>query len=121
MVILVIAAAGILLPFANAASVQAEGSTQTLAASLASEMMEKVLATTYADVIATYGSYEEADGALLDAAGQVHTGSIYSGFSRSVTCQTATVGSINLIAATVTVSQNGREVTRLTTLIGDHE
>ena len=121
MVILAIAAAGILLPFANAASVQAEGSTQTIAATLASEMMERILATSYADVIATYGSFEEADGALLDAAWQVHAGSIYTGFSRSATCQSATVGSINLIAATVTVSYKGREVTRLTTLIGDHE
>ena len=43
MVILAIAAAGILLPFANAAAVQEEASRQTLAANLASELMEKVL------------------------------------------------------------------------------
>lgn len=121
MVILAIAAAGVLLPFANAASVQIEGARQTMAASLASEMMETVLATDYSNVISTCNGYEEADGSLLDAAGQVHSGSIYNGFSRSVTCQTASVGSVNLIAVSVTVSCDGAEMTKLTTLLGNHE
>ena len=43
MVLLAMAAAGVLLPFANAALVQSEGARQTLAANLATEMMEKVL------------------------------------------------------------------------------
>lgn len=121
MVILAIAAAGILLPFANAASVQAEGARQTMAASLASEMMEKVLAADFASVISTYDGYEEADGALLDTAGQVHSDSAYWGFSRHVDCQQASVGSVDLIVITVTVSLNDREMTCLTTLMGDHE
>lgn len=121
MVVLVIAAAGILLPFANAASVQTEGARQTMAASLASELIEKISATTYADIITTYNGYSEADGALLDAAGDVHSGAAYAGFSRGAACQTATVGTINLIAVTVTVSYDGNEMTRVTTLVGDHE
>ena len=127
MVLLAIAAAGVLLPFANAASVQAEGARQTLAASLASELMEKISISNYADLMATYDGYEEADGALMDAADGIHSGSAYSGFSRRVTCQETTVGDpalgdqIELVAVTVTVSHNGGEMTRVTTLIGNHE
>ncbi len=121
MVVLAIAAAGILLPFANAASVQTEASRQTMAASLASELMEIISATTYADIITTYNGYQEADGGLLDATLAVHTGEAYSGFSRSAACQTATVGTINMIAVTVTVYYDGNEMTRITTLVGDHE
>ena len=119
MVLLAIAAAGILLPFANAASVQAEGAKQTMAATLASELMEKILTTTYADIITTYNGYSESAGNLLDAAGAAHSGSAYLGFSRSVTCQSATVGSVNLVVVTVTVYYDGSKVTSVTTLIGD--
>ena len=121
MVLLAIAAAGILLPFANAASVQTEGANQTMAANLASELIEKIQASPYGQILTDYGSYTESAGALKDAAGQTHTGSAYSGFSRSAACQSATVGSVNLIAVTVKVFYNGREMTQVTTLIGDHE
>lgn len=121
MVLLAIAAAGILLPFANAASVQAEGANQTMAANLASELMEKISATNYGNVVSIYDGYSEAEGFLLDAAGQVHTGSAYSGFSRNAVCQPATVGSVSLIAVTVKVYHNNREMTQVATLIGDHE
>lgn len=121
MVLLAIAAAGILLPFANAASVQAEGANQTLAANLASELMETIQARPYSQILADYGSYSESAGALKDAAGQTHTSSAYTGFSRSAVCQTASVGSVNLIAITVKVYYKSREMTRVTTLIGDHE
>ena len=123
MVLLAIAAAGILLPFANAASVQAEGSRQTMAANLASELMEIILAADYADIISTYDGYSESAGALPDAAGVAHTGSAYSDFSRSVTCQSVAVGELEdiLIAVTVTVFYNNQEMTSVTTLVGDHE
>ena len=121
MVLLAIAAAGILLPFANATSVQAEGANQTMAANLASELIEKIQASPYGQILVDYGSYAESAGALKDAAGQTHTSSAYTGFSRSAVCQSATVGSVNLIAVTVKVFYNGREMTQVTTLIGDHE
>ncbi len=120
MVLLAIAAAGILLPFANATSVHAEGAKQTMAANLASELMEKILVTNYADIISTYSAYSESEGALLDAAGAVHTGSAYSGFSRSVRCQSAAVGSIDLVVVTVTVYYDSDKIARITTLVGDH-
>jgi prepilin-type N-terminal cleavage/methylation domain-containing protein len=124
MVLLAIAAAGILLPFANAVSVQAEGARQTMAANLASELMEKILAAEYANIM-SYDGYSEstADGTLKDAAGMVHTGSAYAGFARSATCQTVDVGTLEniLIAVTVTVFYQNQEITRVTTLVGDHE
>lgn len=121
MVLLAIAAAGVLLPFANASAVQAEGARQTLAATLASELMEKIQGADYASIFSTYSDYTEAEGAMLNAAGVIHAGSAYQGFSRSAVCQPASVGAVELIAVTVTVYYNGGEMTRVTTLIGNHE
>ena len=118
MVLLAIAAAGILLPFANAASVQVEAARQTLAANLASEMMEKVLLSEPNDIIATYGTYVEAEGAMLDTQGDYITDSIYDGFSRSVSSQTATVASVDLVAVTVAVYYQNNEMTQVTALVG---
>ena len=118
MVLLAMAAAGILLPFANAASVQEEAARQTLAANLASEMMEKVLLSEPNDILAIYDSYAEADGAMLDTSGSPLTDSVYGGFSRSVTSQDATVKSVLLVVVTVSVAYQGNEMTRVTTLAG---
>lgn len=119
MVLLAMAAAGILLPFANAASVQVEGARQTLAANLATELMEKILLTDPNEIVATYGSYSESKGALLDTKGDLLTDSIYDGFSRSALCQKATVASVDLVAITVSVDHENREITRITTLTSD--
>jgi Tfp pilus assembly protein PilV len=127
MVLLAMAAAGILLPFANAVSVQAEGARQTLAANLASEMMEKVLLKK--DLLADpndftenwpvgYNNCAEADGAMLDIFENPLTDSIYTGFSRTVACQPATVASVDLVEITVSVAYEGNEMTRVTTLAG---
>ena len=121
MVILAMAAAGVLLPFANAASVLEEGGRQTLAANLASELMEKVLLadpnTIIADTPTGYNNYTEAAGAMLDSSGHALTDSIYTGFSRSVACQDATVKSVPLVLVTVAVAYQGNEMTRVTTLV----
>ncbi|MCI0498216.1 MAG: type II secretion system GspH family protein [Planctomycetales bacterium] len=121
MVVLAIAAAGILLPFASAASVQVEAARQTTAANLASELVEKVITTSHGAIISTYNSYNESDGALRDTAGNLYTGSNYAGFSRSVTCHPVTVGSVGLIRVTVVVLYENVPMTRITTLVGNHE
>jgi type II secretory pathway pseudopilin PulG len=118
MLLLALAAAGILLPFANAASVQAEGARQTLAANLASEMMEKVLQTETSAILSSFGVYSEAKGAMLDTKGELLTDSIYTGFSRSVVSQAVTVKSVPLVKITVSVAYEGNEMTRVTTLVG---
>lgn len=117
MVLLAIAAAGILLPFAGAASVQVEGARQTLAANLASELMEKVLLSEPNDILSTYADYTEADGAMLNAWGNPMTDSIYDGFSRSVTSLPATVAFVDLVAVRVTVDYQNNEITHITTLV----
>ena len=123
MVILAMAAAGVLLPFANAASVLEEGARQTLAANLASELMEKVLLTDPNGIIADdpdgYNNYAEADGAMLDTSGNPLSDSIYTGFSRSVACQAVTVKSVPLVEVTVSVRWQGNEMTTITTLVSE--
>jgi prepilin-type N-terminal cleavage/methylation domain-containing protein len=127
MVLLAMAAAGVLLPFANAASVQTEGARQTLAANLATELMEYVLLKK--DLMADpndfienwpvgYNGYSEADGAMLDTSDNLLTDSIYSGFSRSVVSEAVTVKSVPLVKITVWVAYEGNEMTRVTTLVG---
>ncbi len=118
MVLLAIAAAGILLPFANAAAVQVEGARQTLAANLASELMEIVLLSDPNEILSTYADYTEAEGAMLDTLKNPLTDSVYNGFSRSATSQAATVASVPLVAVTVMVDYQDNEMTRITTLVG---
>jgi prepilin-type N-terminal cleavage/methylation domain-containing protein len=118
MIILAIAAAGVLLPFANAASVQEEAARQTLAANLASEMMEKVLQSEPNDILLNFGVYSETKGAMLDIFLNPLSDSIYGGFSRSVVSEAVTVNSVPLVKITVSVAYEGNEMTRVTTLAG---
>ena len=55
---------------------------------------------------------------MLDTWGNPLTDSIYDGFSRSATSQSATVASVDLVAVTVTVDYEDNEMTRITTLVG---
>jgi len=54
LVILGMAAAGVLLPFAGGASVQAEGLRRTLSARLANDLIERIVATPYDQIIPTW-------------------------------------------------------------------
>ncbi len=126
MVILAIAAAGVLLPFANAASVQQEAARQTMAANLASELMEIILRDNYDDIISKYEIFEEDEGQMKDSDGHKRDDladdeAAYTGYSRAASCQTVTVAGVDLIAVTVVVYYDNREMTRITTLVGDHE
>lgn len=126
MVMLAIAAAGILMPFGAAASVQAEGARQVMAANLASELMEIILAEQYDSIIDKYNGFTEAEGKMKDSGGRTRNMLMgedvgYSGFSRSAVCRAVNVGGANLIAITVVVNYEGQEMTRITTLAGDHK
>jgi hypothetical protein len=120
MVLLAIAAAGVLLPFTGAANEQAQGARQSLASDLALELMEKILAADFDAIVSTYNGYTESKNNLLDAAGQKHTGMAYDGLSRYAICQSSTAASVDLITVTVVVLYNGSELTRVTTLAGNH-
>lgn len=85
-VLLGLAAAGVLLPFSTGASAQAQGLRLTLAAKLANDLMERIIATPPGQIMATWDAYAEAEGQVKDAGGAVFTDPIYANFSRRVTC-----------------------------------
>jgi len=118
MTLLAIAAGGVLLPFANAAAVQDEASRRTIAAQLASEMMERIRATDYDDVMTVYSAYTEPAGLLKDSAGQLLSGSLYRGISRSTACQTVNVEGVQMLWVTVRVFYQDGEMLKAGTLIG---
>jgi prepilin-type N-terminal cleavage/methylation domain-containing protein len=86
-VVLGIAAAGVLLPFTNGASLRAEGKCRTLAARLADDLMEQIVTTPFDQIIASYDGYAEPQGEIKDASGIVFTDSDYADFSRDVSCE----------------------------------
>jgi prepilin-type N-terminal cleavage/methylation domain-containing protein len=121
LVILGMAAAGVLLPFASGASVQAEGLRVTLGAKLANDLLERIVATPASQIVAAWHGYAEAQGQVKDAGGAVFADPMYANFSRSVTCQDAQVAqqslASNFILVTVQVRYEGREIATLRRLI----
>ena len=113
-VVLGIAAAGVLMPFTSAASTQAEGNIRTLAAKLASDMLENIVNSPFDQIVTTYNGYTETQGNIKDSSGNVFTDANYSHFSRSVTCQYVYLpqesgnAQPGVILVTVTVSYNGK-------------
>jgi prepilin-type N-terminal cleavage/methylation domain-containing protein len=108
--VLGIAAASVLLPFVSGAALRTEGVNRTLAARLASDLMEQILRLPFHDPdgpaydyhpgpdagetgpanfdnIDDYHGYKELEGQVKDAAGAVFTDSNYKRFSRNVTCE----------------------------------
>ncbi len=120
MVVLGMAAAGVLLPFSAGASVRADGIHRTAGAGLASDLMEKILKTSFDQIIPNFGSYSEAQGAVKDAKGQVFTDPSYAKFSRSSTCvdyYDVAHPSAKFILATVQVFYGGKPVAVINRLI----
>lgn len=112
--VLGIAAASVLLPFISGASLRAEGVNRTLAARLASDLMEQILRLPFHDPngviydyspgpdtgetepasfdnVDDYDGYEELQGQVKDVNGEVFSDSNYKRFSRNVTCEYAYV------------------------------
>ena len=107
--VLGIAAASVLFPFISGAALQDEGVNRTLAARLASDLMEQILLlpfhdpddeTSYSlgpesgeaapagfDNLDDYNGYSEIQGQVKDVTGAVFTDSRYVNFSRNVTCE----------------------------------
>jgi len=125
MVVLSVAAMGVLIPFSSAASVHAAGMRKTLACKIGSDLMEEVCATDYDSIIDRWEAYSEAEGhiKLTGGVGEF-TGDAYKFFSRSVSCSTASIGSGSDsttlgIWVIVSVDYQGREIVRLTTLVSE--
>jgi prepilin-type N-terminal cleavage/methylation domain-containing protein len=122
-VVLGIAAAGVLLPFTSGAAVRAEGLRSTLAARLASDLMEQIVETPYSDVVSAYDGYNEPKGWVKDAGGTVFSDPSYANFSRSASCEYVYVPQepgtqeAKYIRATVRVYYSGREIAVIGRLI----
>ncbi len=126
MVLLGVAAAGVLLPFAGGASAQADGSHRTVAALLAHDQIERIVSSPFADLLANCdaGPYTEAEGQVKDASGTVFTDSMYAHFSRQTTYQKVRVSpqeneevAANFILATVSVWYQDQEMATVRRLI----
>lgn len=118
LVILGMAAAGVLLPFSSGAAAQAEGNHRTLAARLANDLMCRIVATPFSQ-ISTWNGY--ADGEETNA---VFTDPQYAGFRRDVTCtaniavQQSASSETGFILVVVRVYDRGRLVVTMPRLIG---
>jgi len=118
-VVLGIAAAGVLLPFTSGSSIRAEGERRTLAAQLASDLMEKVISDHFngIDIVAEY-NYSEPQGHIVkdfDTPAEF-TDPMYANFSRGVSCDSSQP---YFIIITVWVKYNGNEIVSLKRLISE--
>ena len=122
-VILGIAACGVIVPFVNGVSVQVEGRRRTLAAKMASDLMEQIVRIDFEQLVDTYNGYQESEGQVKDAAGRVFEDSNYSKFSRDVSCayvyvpQESGVGTAKFILAIVRVFYAAEQVVVINRLI----
>jgi prepilin-type N-terminal cleavage/methylation domain-containing protein len=122
-VVLAIAAGGVLLPFTSGAAVRAEGTHRTLAAKLASDLMEEIIQTPFDQIVASYDGYAEPQGQVEDANGVIFADLNYANFSRDASCiyvyvpQESGVEAPKFIRASVRVAYNGDEIISLSRLI----
>jgi len=125
LVILGMAAAGVLLPFSSGASVQAEGLRMTLAAKLADDLIERIIVTPPGQVMATWDGYAEAEGQVKDAGGVLFPDPMYAHFSRRATChddvylpqQSGPPRASDFILVSVETSYQGRVIASINRLV----
>jgi len=126
LVILGMAAAGVLLPFSSGTAAQAEGIHRTVAARLADNLMNRIAVTPFSQIVATWNGYAEAQGQVKDAAGTVFSDPLYAGFKRDVTCvanmavypQAGLSADSGFILVFVRVYDQGRLMATVARLIG---
>ncbi|HML74471.1 MAG TPA: type II secretion system protein [Anaerohalosphaeraceae bacterium] len=121
MVILAVAASGIVVSFAAAASVQTEAQRRIIASRLAADKIEHLASLDFAVLESVYvgKTVTESAGTLTDSTGSLITGNAYAGLSRTVSCEYAAVAGVKLIWMTVDVTYHGTPAAHLSTLIGD--
>ncbi len=117
-VVLGIAAAGVLLPFMNGASIRTEGEHRTLGAKLASDLMEEIIRTNFDQIISKYGTYSEPQGHIMknfDTA-EEFTDTMYANFSRGASYEYDASQPFFIIVK-VWVKYNENEIVSLNRLI----
>ena len=121
MVVLGMAAAGVLLPFSHGAVVQAEGRRLTLGAKLANDLLERIVATAPSQIVSTWNGYAEAQGQVKDAGGVAFADPMYANFSRSAACHNVLVAQQSLastfVLVSIQVSYEGRQIATLNRLV----
>ncbi|MHC4132608.1 MAG: type IV pilus modification PilV family protein [Planctomycetota bacterium] len=123
MVILGVASVILVLPFSTGAAIQAEGVNRTIGANLASELMEKVISTSFEQIVTSFDGYSEPEGGLKDFQGQLYNSSNYEHFSRDVSCNYVYVPQesgdkeANFILITVNVYYQGGQIAAIHKLI----
>jgi len=118
MVVLAMAAAGVLLPFAEGASVQAEGLHRSLGAGLANDLVERIIHTPFDQIVYVWDGYNESEGQVKDASGTTFTDPIYANYSREVAC-TWDADQDFFILVTVQVSYLGQPIAAVKRLISE--
>ncbi len=119
-VILGFASAAIVLPVSSGVSLTAEGSHRTLAANLASDLIEEIINTPFDQIITIYGNYTEAAGQMTKTDGSFFTQPVYSRFSRQAICSNwpANNSQNNLVLITVKIFYDGKELAQIQRLKG---
>ncbi len=124
-VLLSMAAAGVLLPFTSGAAVRAEGMRRTLAAKLATDLTEQIISIEFDQIIGEYGTYNELQGHIVkdfDTEAEF-TDPIYANFSRNAACEDVNVpqesswAQSKFISTTVRVFYDGRQMAAISRLI----
>jgi len=122
-VVLGIAAAGVLLPFTSGAAVRAKGMHRTLAANLAGDLMEQILSTPFAQIVANYNGYTEPQAQVKDTSGALFADPGYTNFSRNVSCEYVYVPQQSgatepmFIRVTVRVYYSGKQIVIINRLV----
>ncbi len=119
-VILGFASAAIVLPVSSGVSLTAEGSHRTLAANLASDLIEQIINTPFDQIVTTYGNYTETAGQMTKADGSFFIQSVYSRFSRQAICSNWPTNNSqnNLVLITVKIFYDGKELAQIQRLKG---
>ena len=119
-VILGFASAAIVLPITSGASLTQEGSHRTLAANLASDLIEQVINTPFDQILSTYGDYTESRGQMTRADGSCFTQPVYSRFSRKAICSNWPMNNPQdyLVLITVKIFYDGKELAQIRRLKG---
>jgi len=116
-------ASGVILPFNTGMRLQSEGAKHTLAAKLAADLMERVIAEDFDNIMNVYGSYSESQGHIKDVEATTFTDPKYNNFSREANCEYVTVaqetgdGDVKFIRAQVKVFYSGTETAVINRLI----
>jgi len=128
-VVLGIAAAGVLLPFTSGARVRAEGMRRTLAAKLASDLMEEIISIEFDQIVTEYGTYAELQGHIVSDffTRAEFTDPMYANFSRDASCVNVDVPvsptkfseDVEFIRATVRVFYSGKQIATVNQLISE--